>query len=199
MNPPDADTVLWDDAGRLLLRRDADARRHRDPAQGALARRPAADVRRDRVRRRGGRALPDVHGAPRRVRSRVLRRVAVAGAPARSQPGGPADHVARRRAAAAADPRDHARRGRVPRRARDPRDLAPPPRTAVHLRLGRAGVQRPLPPGRVRHRHVRRQLQLARPGLVPDERRHPARTRSAAPLLRRPSSRSSAPPAPGTR
>ena len=84
------------------------------------------------------------------------------------------------------DPLGHARRGRVPRPARDPRDLAPPSRTAVHLRLGRAGVQRPLPPGRVRHRHVRRQLQLARPGLVPDELDHPARTRAAAPLLRRP-------------
>ena len=53
-------------AGRLLLRRDADARRHRDPAQGPLARRPAAAVRRDRLRPGGGRALPDVRGAPRR-------------------------------------------------------------------------------------------------------------------------------------
>ena len=103
-------------SGRLLLRRDADARRHRDPAQGALARRPAAAVRRDRLRPGGGRPLPHVPGAPRRVCSRLLRCVAVVGAPARPQPGGPADHVARRRAAAAADPRDHARRGRVPRR-----------------------------------------------------------------------------------
>ena len=70
--------------------------------------------------------------------------------------------------------------------ARDPRDLPAPPRTAVHLRVGRTGVQRPLPPGRVRHRYVRRQLQLARPGVVPDERRHSARTRPTAPLLRRP-------------
>ena len=43
-----------------------------------------------------------------------------------------------------------------------------------------------LPPGRVRHRYVRRQLELARPGVVPDEHGDRARTRAAAPLLRRP-------------
>ena len=51
MNPPDADTVQLGRSRWLLLRRDADARRHRDPAQNALARRASADVRRDRVRR----------------------------------------------------------------------------------------------------------------------------------------------------
>ena len=58
---------------------------------------------------------------------------------------------------------------------------------AVRVRLGRAGAtaSRYLP-GRVRHRHVRRQLELARAGLVPDEPRHPARAAAAAPLLRRP-------------
>ena len=40
--------------------------------------------------------------------------------------------------------------------------------------------------GGVRHRHVRRQLQLARPGVVPDEPRDPARADPASPLLRRP-------------
>ena len=186
-------------AGRVLLRRDADARRASDPAQGPLARRSAAAVRRDRVRRRAAGSLPDADGARPGVHSRLLRRVAVAGAPARSQPGGPADHVARRRATAATDPRDHARRGRIPRPARDPRDLAPPSRTAVHLRLGRAGVQRPLPPGRVRHRYVRRQLKLARPGLVPDERRHPTRTSLSCTATTATGSKSSAPPAPDRR
>ena len=38
-----------------------------------------------------------------------------------------------RRAAGAANPRDHARRGRVPRPARDPRDLPPPPRATGDL------------------------------------------------------------------
>ena len=45
-------------AGRLLLRRDADARRRQLPAEGALARRPAAAVRGDGVRRRDGRSPP---------------------------------------------------------------------------------------------------------------------------------------------
>ena len=54
------------------------------------------------------------------------------------------------------------------------------------FRLGRPAVQRALPPRRVRHRHVRRQLQLARPGLVPDEPSDRPRAASATPLLRRP-------------
>ena len=49
------------------------------------------------------------------VRKRLLRRAAGAGTPSRLQPGGSAHRLARRRASAATDPRDHARRGRVPR------------------------------------------------------------------------------------
>ena len=44
MNPPGGELALGR-GGRLLLRRDADARRDRDPAQGPLARRAAAAVR----------------------------------------------------------------------------------------------------------------------------------------------------------
>ena len=102
------------------------------------------------------------------------------------EPGGAAHRRDCRRAAAETDPRDHARRERVPRPARNPRDLPPPPRAAGGVRLGRPGVPGQLPPGRVGHRHVRRQLELARPGLVPDEPRDPARAGSIAPLLRRP-------------
>ena len=86
---------------------------------------------------------------------------------------------------AAADPRRDARRGGVPRAARDPRDLAPPPGRAVRVRLGRPGVPRVVPPGGVGLRHVRRQLELARAGLVPDEPGHPARAAPAPPVLRR--------------
>ena len=50
---------------------------------------------------------------------------------------------------------------------------------------GGAALRGPLPARRVRHRHVRRQLELARAGLVPDEPRDPARAAAAAPLLRR--------------
>ena len=46
--------------GRLLLRRNANARRRDVPAQGPLARRAVADVRSDRVRRRVDRAPPGV-------------------------------------------------------------------------------------------------------------------------------------------
>ena len=93
--------------------------------------------------------------------------------------------LARRRGPAAADPRRDARRGGVPRSARHPRDLASPPRASVRVRLGRPGVSSRLPAGRVGHRHVRRQLQLARAGLVPDEPRDPARPDPAPPVLRR--------------
>ena len=50
--------------------------------------------------------------------------------------------VARRRAAAAADPRGHARRGGVPRAARDPRDLPPPPRRSRACSTGAASATR---------------------------------------------------------
>ena len=93
--------------------------------------------------------------------------------------------LARRRAAPTADPGGDARRGRVPRRPRDPLDLPPPPRAPVRVRLGRSGYVVKLPAGRVRHGHVRRQLELARAGLVPDEPRDPARPGPAPPLLRR--------------
>ncbi len=56
---------------------------------------------------------------------------------------------------------------------------------AVRVRVGRPALRRALPPGRVGHRHVRRQLQLARTGLVPHEPRHPPRAAAALRLLRR--------------
>ena len=91
-----------------------------------------------------------------------------------------------RRDSPAPDPLGHARRGRVPWASRDPGDLAPSPRAARRVRLGRPGVQRPLPARRVRHRDVRRQLQLARAGVVPDEPGDPPRADPAPPVLRRP-------------
>ena len=60
-----------------------------------------------------------------------------------------------------------------------------PRRPPVRVRRRRPGLPGVLPAGRVRHGHVRRQLQLARTGLVPDER--PADPGPAQPvrLLRR--------------
>ena len=56
LNPPGADTPLWDEQDGffydVMRMPDGDD----DPAQGALARRPAAAVRGDRVRRRRARA-----------------------------------------------------------------------------------------------------------------------------------------------
>ena len=62
----------------------------RDPAQGALAGRPAADLRGDGLRRRRRGGQPAVPGAARDVRRTLRRRGAAARQPARSQPGGSA-------------------------------------------------------------------------------------------------------------
>ncbi len=51
--------------------------------------------------------------------------------------------------------------------------------------VGRAGVPRRLPAGRIRHGHVRRQLQLARPDLVPGQPADHPRPAAVLPLLRR--------------
>ena len=132
-------------AGRLLLRRHADARRDDDPAARALARRAAADVRGDGLRARRDRPAARAAGARAAVRRALRRLGARARAPARPQPGGPPPAGARRRGPAAADPDRDARRGGVPRPARDPRDLALPPRPPVRVRLGRAALRGPLP------------------------------------------------------
>ena len=59
--------------GWLLLRRDADARRHPDPAEGALARGAAAAVRGHRVRARDARPLPRADRAARPISSSASR------------------------------------------------------------------------------------------------------------------------------
>ena len=185
MSPPDGDVAVGR-AGRLLLRRDAAARRQHPAAARPLAGRPAADVRGDGDRARAARARPRAAGGSGRRSSRSTR---TRSRRSRSAPGpsvgGQTAGVARRRRAAAADPRDHARRVGVPRPARDPGDLALPRRAPVHLRYRRAGVPRRLRAGRVAHRDVRRELELARAGVVPDEHRDPARPAPAARVLRR--------------
>ena len=70
-------------------------------------------------------------------------------------------------------------------------------RASVHLRRERPGVRRRLPAGRVRHRHVRRQLQLARAGVVPDQRDADAGTHQPLRSSSATISRSSARPDPG--
>ena len=137
-------------AGRLLLRRHADARRDDDPAARALARRAAADVRGDGLRARGARR-PARAGRARAAVRRALRRLACPRSPTCPGP----NPSGRRLLAlvdetpAAADPDRDARRGGVPRPARHPRDLALPPRPPVRVRLGRPALRGPLPAGGV--------------------------------------------------
>ena len=124
-------------AGRLLLRRHAHARRHDDPAQGALAGRPAAAVRGHRVRSGHRGAAPGGAGAGVGLRAALCRCRSIAGARAGSEPRGAADAVAGRRDPAAPDPLGDARRGRVPRAARDPGNL---PRAISTSRTGSIGA-----------------------------------------------------------
>ena len=182
LNPPGADTPLWDEQDGFFY----DVMRMPDGTAIPLKVRSlvgtAPAVRGDRVRSRRqpgtGRARPGLRRAVRRRRAGPRPR-------ARREPHRPADARARDDVAAAPDPEGDARRGRVPRAARDPGDLAPPPRRAVRVRLGRSALRGPLSAGGVRQRDVRRQLELARPGLVPDEPRDHARAVPPAPLLRR--------------
>ena len=83
-------------------------------------------------------------------------------------------------------PRAHARRGALPRPARHPLALALAPRRTrtSSTSTGRSSASHYLP-GRVRHGHVRRQLQLARAGLVPGQPADHPRAAPVLPLLRR--------------
>ena len=63
--------------------------------------------------------------------------------------------------------------------------VALPRRASVPLRRPRPDVRGELPARRVRHRHVRRQLELARPGVVPGQLPPPARAAAPVRLLRR--------------
>ena len=64
-------------------------------------------------------------------------------------------------------PAAHAGRRRVPVALRHSQPLALPQRPSLHLQRRRAGAPRGLRARRIHHRPVRRQLQLARAGLVP--------------------------------
>ena len=158
----------------------------RDAAEGALDRRPAAAGRGGGLRRGHPREAAEVPRA-----CPAVHRTATPSSPPTCtcprQPG-----VADRRMLsivnedeAAAHPGAHAGRGRVLRPARHPRAVALPPRPPVRLPPRRAGVSRGLRAGRFRHRHVRRQLQLARPGLDADQLPAVHRAAAAVCLLRR--------------
>ena len=173
--------------GRLLLRRAAAAGRRGRAAQGSLDGRAAAARGRHRDRRRRGRAVPE----PRRRRAGVRRpasrrswRASPAAAAAGPERAGACSRCSARTGCGGCWPgcstrpsssSPHGIRSRVPLPRRPP----------VHVRRRRPGLPGVLPAGGVRHGHVRRQLQLARAGVVPGER--PADPGPAQPvrLLRR--------------
>ena len=155
--------------GRLLLRRAAPPRRLRHPAEGPLAGRPAADLRRHRHRGRSHRAASADRRAGGLVPGAQQRPAVQHRRPAGARGERPPPAVPGQRGEAAAHPGPHARRGAVPRPARDQVDLAPAPGGALRLRRARRRSRGAVRAGRVDQRNVRRQLQLARAGLVPDQ------------------------------
>ena len=130
----------------------------------------------------GGQAVrrPARPRGPRRHRQAARNRGLARGArgpAAAAEPGRPGP--------AGAAARQAVRRERVPVPARPARPVRLPPRSPLRVRRrGRPGQHR-LRARRVHHVDVRRQLQLARPGLVPAELPDGQRARAVPPLLRR--------------
>ena len=178
------DQDMWDESDGLfydkLLTADGTAspdegpvhgRRH--PGAGRCGRRPA-DARRLAAAGQAVRGLPAPGGRRQRGHAhqtghdaRRNRRPAAAAQPGRPQPAGKARGVLVRR-----------ERVPVPLRAAGPVGL--PPRPSLRAGRGRPDVHGRLRAGRVHHGDVRRQLQLARPAVVPAQ--LPA-DRGAGPVL----------------
>ena len=93
--------------------------------------------------------------------------------------------VAARRQEAAAGSRAHARSQRVPRRPRHPIDLPLSPRAPLRLQFEWTGIPGRLSAGRIGHRDVRRQLELARSDLGAHQRAPDSGPLADVRLLRR--------------
>ena len=96
---------------------------------------------------------------------------------------------------AAPDPDAHARRERIPEPLRHPGAVALPRRASLRLQRGRPGIPGELSAGGIGHRHVRRQLQLARPDLDAGQRAADPRAAAVLSRITATTSRSSARPA----
>ena len=158
---------LWDDDRQVLLRRAAHARWAHDCAQGAVDSRAHPAVRRRNARAGAAGACARVRGAARMVpelspRPRAAR-VALGSAGPRQAP--PAIAAARPSHEEAAG--ENARRERVPVRLRRARALQGARARALRVQGRRLRSHRALRAGGIRLAAVRRQLQLARPDLVP--------------------------------
>ena len=151
--------------GRLLLRRAPAARRPGPAAQGAVHGRPPAPVRGHGLRRGADREVPRTGGAvpvvPRRAPRTVRRDPRPEEARRRRPPA--RFHPGRNQAPPRAG--QDARRERVPQPVRHPLAVALSRRPSLRHPRGRPGIPVSLSAGGVGHRHVRRQLQLARPHL----------------------------------
>ena len=173
--------------GRLLLRPAAAPRRQRHAAQGALDGGAPAPVRDDRDRGVAAGARPAGDGSDPGTPAPDAR------APKDHPPhgsgtlrrGGPGDRGPAQPGAAPPDSHEDARRERVPESLRHPLAFPVPRAAPVRLPRERPGVPGGLPAGRVEHRHVRRQLQLAGPGLDAGECAHPPGAAELLPVLRR--------------
>ena len=155
--------------GRVLLRPPPPARRERNPSQGAVPGGAAAsrckhglypgDDRADAGFRGAGsmvQPVPYAHGVH-HLQHRPARR-------RRTAP----PLAAHRREAPEGSLTD-AGRERIPERLRDPVPFPRTPAQPLCLLPGRAGAPGAVPAGGFRYRHVRRELQLARADMVPDE------------------------------
>src|SRR6185295_10684123 len=155
--------------GQLLLRRPPPARRQPRAPAPPFDGRPDPDVRRRGARLGSPRPAPRLH----RAHAVVPRLPAGSGATGLAHPRtGPEGAPAARSPpplSFEAGARPHARRNRVPLPSRRARSLAPPPRPPLPAHRRRQVVLRLVPAGRIRLRAVRRELQLARSGLVPGQ------------------------------
>ena len=165
--------------GRLLLRRHADARR--DARSRSRCARSSACCRCARRRCSTPRSLDGNPEFMERVDD-VRRRTSRDTVPALAHLPGPEPRGPRGCSSLVDEDRlrrildDDARRGASSSaRTGSARSRAATSTHPCVFDWGGQELRGPLPAGRVRHRHVRRQLELARPGLVPDEPRDPAR------------------------
>ena len=153
--------------GRLLLRPAAAPRRQRHAAQGALHGGAPAPVRHhgDRDVAAGARSAGDGSDAGTPAPDARTSGDHPPHGPGTLGRGRAGDHCPGQPGAAPPDSHEDARRERVPEPLRHPLALQVPRAAPVHLPRARPGVPGGLPAGRVEHRHVRRQLQLAGTGL----------------------------------